>query len=91
MENRTKVLERNHHNKAVAVRAMTVFNDNVTTHFCKILKRREKQVPLDRVLFKVVQKEKGPTEQVDSSESIDGTGACPAQWPSLLLSPSHQP
>ena len=40
--------------KAVEVRVMNLFNDNAMSHFYEILKRRQKQVLLDRFLVKVV-------------------------------------
>ena len=43
-------VKRHHPNKAVAVWAMNLFNDNAMSHFHKILKRRQKQMSLDRVL-----------------------------------------
>jgi len=45
-------VEKHHPNKAVAVRAMNLFNDNAMSHFYKILKRRQKQVSFDRFLVK---------------------------------------
>ena len=45
-------VEKHHPNKAVAVLARNLFNDNATSHFCKILKRRQKQVSLERFLAK---------------------------------------
>ena len=43
-------VEKHHPNKAVAVRVM--FSDNAMSHLCEILKRRQKQVSLDRFLVK---------------------------------------
>jgi hypothetical protein len=43
-------------NMAVAVRAMNLFNDNAMPYFREILKWRQKQVSLDRLLVKVAQK-----------------------------------
>jgi hypothetical protein len=60
-------VEKHHPSKAVAVRAMNLFNDNAMSYFHEILKRRQKQVSLDRFLVKVAQKEK---ESTDSSDSI---------------------
>ncbi|VFV20511.1 Hypothetical predicted protein [Lynx pardinus] len=42
-------VEKHHANKAAAVRAMNRFNDNAMSHFRQILKRRQKQVSLDKV------------------------------------------
>ena len=39
-------------NKAVAVAVMNPFKDDAMSHFCEILKRRQKQVSLDRFLVK---------------------------------------
>jgi hypothetical protein len=41
-----KFVEKHHPGNAVAVRAMNLFNDNATSYFCEILKRRQKQVLL---------------------------------------------
>jgi hypothetical protein len=46
---------------------MNLFNDNAKSYFREILKRRQKQVSLDRFLVKVTQKEK---ESTDSSDSV---------------------
>jgi hypothetical protein len=62
-----KFVEKLHPSKAVAVRAMNLFNDNAMSYFREILKRRQRQVTLDRCLVKVVQKEK---ESTDSSDSV---------------------
>jgi hypothetical protein len=51
-----KFVENNHLSKAVAVTTMNVFNDNAMSYFHEILKRRQKQVSLDRFLIKVAQK-----------------------------------
>ena len=62
-----KFVEKHHPNKAVAVRAMNIFNDNAMSHFREILKRREKQQSLDRFLVKVAQKDSSePTGDSDS-------------------------
>jgi hypothetical protein len=54
-----KFVEKHHPSKAVAVRMMNLFNDNARSYFCEILiKRRQKQVSLDRFFVKVAQKEK---------------------------------
>jgi hypothetical protein len=53
-----KFVEKHHPSKAVAVRAMYLFNDNTMSYFREIPKRRQKQVSLDRFLVKVAQKEK---------------------------------
>ncbi|XP_051785430.1 tigger transposable element-derived protein 1-like [Erpetoichthys calabaricus] len=44
--------EENHPNKAVCGRTMNLCNDNVVSHFRGILKRRQKQVSLDKFLVK---------------------------------------
>ncbi|XP_013365403.1 PREDICTED: tigger transposable element-derived protein 1-like [Chinchilla lanigera] len=51
-------VEKHHPNKAVAVRTVNLFNNNVMSHFCEILKRKQKQVSLNRFLVKVARKEK---------------------------------
>jgi hypothetical protein len=48
-----KFVEKHHPSKAVAVRAMNLFNDNAMLYFHEILKRRQKQVSLDRSLLKL--------------------------------------
>uniref|UniRef100_A0A8D2J1Y1 DDE-1 domain-containing protein n=2 Tax=Varanus komodoensis TaxID=61221 RepID=A0A8D2J1Y1_VARKO len=63
-------VEKHHLNKTVAVRAMNLFNDNAMSHFCEILKRRQKQASLDRFLVEVARKEKDSTEPVDSGDSV---------------------
>jgi vacuolar-type H+-ATPase subunit I/STV1 len=62
-------VEKHHPSKAVAVRAMNLFNDKAMSYLREILKRRQKQVALDRRLVKVAQKEK---ESTDSSDSVSG-------------------
>ena len=60
-------VEKHHPNKAVAVRAMNIFNDNAMSHFREILKRRQKQQSLDRFLVKVARKDSSePTGDSDS-------------------------
>jgi hypothetical protein len=71
-----KLIERHHPSNAVAVRAMNLFNDNAMSHFREILKRRQKQVSLDRFLLKVAQKRK---ESTDSSDSVSGNESRPTQ------------
>lgn len=63
-------VEKHHPNKAVAVRAMNLFDDNAMSHFREILKRRQKQQSLDRFLVKVAKKEKDSSEPKDSSDSV---------------------
>lgn len=46
-------IAKHHPNKAVAVRSINLFNGNAMSHFRQILKRRQKQVSLDRFLVKV--------------------------------------
>jgi hypothetical protein len=67
-----KFAEKHHPSKAVAVRAMNLFNDNAVSYFREILKRRQKQVSLDRFLVKVAQKEK---ESTDISDSVSHNGS----------------
>jgi hypothetical protein len=69
-------VEKHHPSKAVAVRAMNLFNDNAMSYFFEILKRRQKQMSLDRFLVKVQQKAKVST---DSSDSVSDNESCPTQ------------
>jgi hypothetical protein len=56
-ETEQKFVQKHHPSKAVAVRAMNLFNDNATSYFREIFERRQKQVSLDRFLVvKVAQK-----------------------------------
>jgi Ca2+-binding EF-hand superfamily protein len=71
-----KFVEKHHLSKAVAVRVMNLFNDNAMSYFREILKRRQKQVSLDRFLVKVAQKEK---ESTDSSDSVSNNESRPTQ------------
>jgi type III secretory pathway component EscR len=60
-------VENHHPNKAVAVPAMNIFNDNAMSHFREILKRRQKQQSLDTFFVKVARKDSGePTGDSDS-------------------------
>ena len=43
---------KHHPNTVVANRSVNIFNDNVMSHFRKILQRRQKQLTLDRFLVK---------------------------------------
>jgi type III secretory pathway component EscR len=61
-------VEKQHPNKAVAVRAMNIFNDNAMSRFREILKRRQKQQSLDRFLVKVARKDS--SESTGDSDSI---------------------
>ena len=61
-------VEKHHPNKAAAVLVMNLFNDNAMSHFHQILKRRQKQVSLDRFLDKIVLKEKDSIEPMDNSD-----------------------
>ena len=72
-------VEKHHTNKVVTVRATNLFNDNAMSHFCKILKRRQKQVSLDRFLVKTAGKEKDSTEPIDSSDSVSDSESHPTQ------------
>ena len=51
-------VEKHHLNKAIAVWEMNLFKDNAMSHFREILKKRQKQVSLDRFLVKLAQKER---------------------------------
>nr|XP_020452715.1 tigger transposable element-derived protein 1 [Monopterus albus] len=59
-------VEKHHPNKAVAVRATNLFNDNAVSHFCQILKRRQNQVSLDRFLVTAALKEEDISEPTHS-------------------------
>ena len=72
-------VEKHHPKKAVAVWAMNLFNDNAMSHFHEIVKRRQKQVLLDRFLVKVAQKEKDSIEPRDSSDSVSDSESRPTQ------------
>ncbi|VFV34592.1 Hypothetical predicted protein [Lynx pardinus] len=74
-----KFVEKHHPNKAVAVRAMNLFNDSAMSHFREILKRRQKQVSLDRFPVKVARKERESTEPIDSSDSVSDGESRPTQ------------
>ena len=78
MGNGAKFVEKHHPNKAVAVRAMSLFNDNAMSHFHEILKRRQK-MSLDGFLVKGAQKEKDSTEPIDSSDSVSDSESRPPQ------------
>ncbi|XP_075913253.1 uncharacterized protein LOC116957625 isoform X2 [Petromyzon marinus] len=78
-------VEKHHPNKAVAVRAMNLFNDNAMSHFREILKRREKRASLDRLLVKVARKEKDSSEPTDSSDSLRMSEAPLPEEGSLLI------
>ena len=79
MGNSAKFCRKHHLNKAVAVQVMNPFNENAMSHFCEILKRRQKQVSLDRFLVQGAQKEKDSIEPIDSSDSISDSERCPTQ------------
>ena len=70
-------VENHHLNKAVAVQAMNLFNDSASLHFYEILKRRQKQVSLDRFLVKVARKEKDSIEPIDRSDSVSDSESHP--------------
>ncbi|KAJ7317101.1 hypothetical protein JRQ81_003263 [Phrynocephalus forsythii] len=63
-------VQEHHPNKVVAMQAMNMFNDNVMSHFHKILKRRQKQEPLDGFLVKAARKDKDSVEPIYSSDSV---------------------
>jgi hypothetical protein len=71
-----KFVEKHHPSKAVAVRAINLFNNNAMSYFCEILTRRQKQVSLDRFLVKVAQKVK---ESTDSSDFVSDNESRPTQ------------
>ena len=58
---------------------MNLFNNNAMSHFHEILKRRQKQVSLDRFLVKVAQKEKDSIKPIDNSDSVSDGESCPTQ------------
>ncbi|XP_040177160.1 tigger transposable element-derived protein 1-like isoform X2 [Rana temporaria] len=60
-------VEKYHPNKDVAVQTINLFNDNTMSHFHQILKRRQKQVSLDRLLGKI--SDRRPTQNPSSSPS----------------------
>jgi hypothetical protein len=62
-----KFVEKHHPSKAMAMRAMNLFNDKAMSYSREILKRKQNLVSLDRFLVKVAHKEK---ESTDSSDSI---------------------
>jgi hypothetical protein len=70
-----KFVEKHHPSKAVAVRAMNLF-DNAMSYLREILERRQTQVSLDRFLVKIAQKEK---ESRDSSDSVSDNESRPTQ------------
>ncbi|XP_019512623.1 PREDICTED: tigger transposable element-derived protein 1-like [Hipposideros armiger] len=72
-------VEKHHPNKAAAVRAMNLFNENAMSHFREILKRREKQASLDRILVKVARKEKDSIEPIDSKDSVSDSESRPTR------------
>jgi hypothetical protein len=41
-------IEQYHHDKAVAIHSINIFNDNAMFHFRNILKRRQKHITLDK-------------------------------------------
>ncbi|XP_069822087.1 tigger transposable element-derived protein 1-like [Dendropsophus ebraccatus] len=63
-------VEEHHPNKAAAMRAINLFNDNAMSHFHEILKKRQMQDSLERFLVKVPWKEKYSGEPTDSSDSV---------------------
>ena len=72
-------VENHHPNKAVAVWMMNLFNNNTMSHFREILKRRQKQVSLDRFLVKVAWKEKDSIEPIDGNDSVSDSESRPTQ------------
>ena len=70
---------KHHPNKAVSEWVMDLFNDSAMSHLRKILKRRQKQVPLDSLLVKVARKEKDSIEPIDSGDSISDSENHPSQ------------
>ena len=61
-----------------SVRMINLFN-NAMSHFCKILKRRQKQVSLDKFLVKSALKEQASIEPIDRSDSLSDSESCPTQ------------
>jgi hypothetical protein len=53
-----KFVEEHHPSEAVALRGTNLFNDNAVSYSREILKRRQKQVPLDSSLLKSHKKTK---------------------------------
>ena len=45
-------MERYYPDKAVASRSINIFNENAMSHFRSILKRRQKQISLDKFLVR---------------------------------------
>ncbi|XP_005008025.1 tigger transposable element-derived protein 1-like [Cavia porcellus] len=72
-------VEKDHPNEAVAGRAVNLFNDSAMSHFHKILKRKQKQVSLNRFLVKVARKEKDSIEPIDNSDSLSDSESRPIQ------------
>ena len=64
-------VEKHYPNEAVAMQAMNLFNDNAMSRLHEILKRRQKQVSLDRFLIKVAWKEKDSIEPIDTISVSD--------------------
>lgn len=55
-----------HLNKALKVQVMKLFNGNIMSYFHKILKKKQKQVWLNRFMANTAQK----IEPIDSSDSV---------------------
>ncbi|GCC31773.1 hypothetical protein chiPu_0010234 [Chiloscyllium punctatum] len=88
-------VERPHPNKTVTNRAVNILNDNVVSHFRKILQQRKKQVSLDRFLVasstsKRQKREKTP----EISKQVTGIlleGESPSKKQSSSSSPPPPP
>ena len=55
-------IEKHHPNKEVSGRAINLFNENALSHFRDMLKRREKQISLDRFLVKQPKRQQSDSE-----------------------------
>lgn len=70
-------IEKHQPNKAVAVWVINLFSNSAMSHSHEMLKRRPKQVSLDRFLVKIVWKEKESIEPIDSCDSIGDSESYP--------------
>ena len=79
-----------HPDKAVTSRAVNAFNDEVMSHFRKVLKRRQKQVTLD-MFFK--KRQQHPTAESSKPERFERERSPSADLPEVVMegdSPSNQ-
>ena len=58
---------------------MNLFKGKSMSHFHNILERGQKRVSLDRLLVKVVRKEKDSIEPIDSGYSVTDSESLPTQ------------